>query len=281
MTDRSAFARYDIDQRASSLQGSVLVGSFTEDGPGPHAAVPHRHDFVELVWLSAGSGTHTVDTSEFDVRPRTLHTIAPGEVHCWVPGEVPLEGTIVLFREDFLTGPGGLPARTWVGGMANPDTRTARRIDRMLRELREELAGDAPDRDTVLRFQLSALVTVCSRAAAAETGPRHELAAAFRGLLRERRSTALTVTACARALGVTPNHLTEVVTAATGRTPGALLRASVVLEAQRLLAHTSRSCAQVAASLDFDDPSYFSRYFRRETGTTPSAYRAAVAARIP
>jgi len=273
MARRTAFAEYNIEHRSTTLRGSALVGSFVKDGPGPHTTVPHRHEFVELVWLSSGSGIHTIDTSQFPARPRTLHIIAPGQVHFWTPGDVGLDGTLVLFREDFLTGPGGLPARVWSGGMAVPDALTGERIDRMLRELEIELAGDAPDRDTVVRFQLSALLSVCSRAMVSPAQPRHMLAVAFERHVRTHLSATLTVTDSARALNVTPNHLTDIVTADTGRPPGAIIRASVLLEAQRLLTRTTMSCAQVAAALSFDDPSYFSRFFRRETGLTPSAYR--------
>ncbi|WP_165310679.1 helix-turn-helix domain-containing protein [Microbacterium protaetiae] len=275
MGRRTAFAEYNIEHRWTTLRGSALVGSFVKDGPGPHTTVPHRHDFVELVWLSAGSGTHTIDTSQFPARPRTLHVIAPGQVHFWTPEATAPDGTLVLFQEEFLTGPGGLPARAWDGGMAVPDAATGERIDRMLRELEIELAGAAHDRDTVVRFQLSALLSVCSRAMVSPAQPRHMLAVAFERHVRTHLRATLTVAESARALNVTPNHLTDIVTADTGRPPGAIIRAAVLLEVQRLLTRTDLSCAQVAAALAFDDPSYFSRFFRRETGVTPSAYRVA------
>jgi AraC-like DNA-binding protein/mannose-6-phosphate isomerase-like protein (cupin superfamily) len=273
MSIRTAFAEYNIEQRRTTLRGSALVGSFAEDGPGPHTTIPHRHDFVEIVWVHSGSGTHLIDASEFAARPGTLHIVAPGQVHCWHPDSTDIDGTLVLFREEFLTGPGGLPARTWSGGMATPDDTTAARIDRMLAELREELTGDDDDRDAVVRHQLSALLLVCSREIVAPARPRHVLGVAFQRMVRERRSATLTVAECARRLNVTPNHLNEVVTADTGRTPGAIIRSAVLLEAQRMLARSPLSCAQVASALAFEDPSYFSRFFRRETGVTPSAYR--------
>lgn len=277
MSTQTAFTEYNIEQRRTSLHGSALVGSFVEDGPGPHAGIPHRHDFVELVWLSAGSGTHVVDASEFAAVPGTLHVIAPGQVHYWNPARVALDGTLVLFREDFLAGAGGLPARRWSGGATRPGEATATRIDRMLQELSEEIAADHPDRDTVVRCLLSALVLVCARSTVRPARPLHVLTAAFQRIVSEQRSATLTVTACAQRLNVSANHLTQVVTADTGRTPGAVIRAAVLLEAQRMLARTALSGAQIAAALSFEDPSYFSRFFRREAGMTPSAYRRAQA----
>src|SRR5690625_7743666 len=81
-----AFSEYKIEERESSLHGAVLIGGFSDVGPGEHSSVPHRHTFVELAWLSRGSGTHTIDASMFPVRPRTLHIITPGQVHAWQPG---------------------------------------------------------------------------------------------------------------------------------------------------------------------------------------------------
>ncbi|WP_251438591.1 MULTISPECIES: helix-turn-helix domain-containing protein [unclassified Microbacterium] len=270
-----AFAEYNIEERATTLHGSALVGSFREDGPGPHMTQPHRHDFVELIWISQGSGAHLIDTSEFRVAPRTLHIIAPGQVHCWSPDGQALDGTLVLFREEFLVSAADLPARTIRGGMTVPDAATARRIDRMLEDLRDELDGDAEDRDEVVRYLLSALVTMCARTRIEPARPRHTLARAFLRIVRAEPRATLTVADCARRLNVTGNHLAEVVAADLGRTPSAVIRAAVLLEAERLLCRTALTCAQIAAELDFGDPSYFSRFFRRETGSTPSAYRSA------
>lgn len=275
MSARSAFAEYNIEERSTTLHGSALVGAFSEDGPGPHTTIPHRHDFVELIWISEGSGTHLIDASEFRIAPRTLHIVAPGQVHCWHPDGTPLDGTLVLFREEFLISAADLPARTIRGGMTVPDDMTARRIDRLLDDLREELAGDAADRDEVVRFLLSALLTICARARIEPAGPRHTLAQAFLRMVRDDPHATLAVADCARRLNVTANHLAEVVAADTGRTPSAAIRAAVLLEAKRLLCRTALTCAQIASELRFEDPSYFSRFFRRETGLTPSAYRAA------
>jgi AraC family transcriptional activator of pobA len=52
-----------------------------------------------------------------------------------------------------------------------------------------------------------------------------------------------------------------------------LLDNVLVSRARRMLLYTDESAARVAASLGFEDPSYFSRFFRRETGQTPKEFR--------
>ncbi len=72
---------------------------------------------------------------------------------------------------------------------------------------------------------------------------------------------------------MTTGYLTEAVKAATGRTPGQLVREARTHEAKRLLAHTGLTVRQVAARVGMADPAYFCRFFRRETGLSPGAFR--------
>ena len=51
----------------------------------------------------------------------------------------------------------------------------------------------------------------------------------------------------------------------------------LMLEARRLLAYTSMPVAQVAEQLGYADPAYFSKFFARAVGQTPTTYRSLVA----
>ena len=78
----------------------------------------------------------------------------------------------------------------------------------------------------------------------------------------------------ARQLGITPTQLNRVCRQLTGRPALALLHARVLLEAQRDLAYTTLSIKQVGLGLGFGDAGYFTRFFQRATGATPSRWRA-------
>jgi AraC-like DNA-binding protein len=60
-------------------------------------------------------------------------------------------------------------------------------------------------------------------------------------------------------------------------TPAAYKDIDAVMEAQRDLAYTTLSVKQIALGLGFADAGYFSRFFLRQTGHTPSAWRALAA----
>lgn len=83
--------------------------------------------------------------------------------------------------------------------------------------------------------------------------------------------------ALAAALGITPTQLNRVCHQVLGHSALGVLHGRLVLEAQRDLAYTTLSVKQIALGLGFADAGYFSRFFLRQTGHTPSAWRALAA----
>jgi AraC-like DNA-binding protein len=79
----------------------------------------------------------------------------------------------------------------------------------------------------------------------------------------------------AKYLHVTADHLGAVVRDQTGRTPGDIIRERLLLEAKRLLVHTSMNISEIAYALNFEDPAYFSRFFRRLVAKAPGDFREA------
>jgi AraC-like DNA-binding protein len=46
-----------------------------------------------------------------------------------------------------------------------------------------------------------------------------------------------------------------------------------MLEAKRLLAHTHKSVKEIGFSLGFQEPTNFTKYFRKHTGLSPVEFR--------
>ena len=76
-------------------------------------------------------------------------------------------------------------------------------------------------------------------------------------------------------LALTPGHLNWLCRQALGRSAGAVVRERLVLEAKRRLLYSDAPVSAIGYGLGFADPPYFTRFFRRETGLTPQAFRAA------
>jgi AraC family transcriptional regulator, transcriptional activator of pobA len=77
----------------------------------------------------------------------------------------------------------------------------------------------------------------------------------------------------AEKLAMTPDRLNDHVKRATGVTAGHLIRQRVLTEAKRQLVFTKQAIHEIAYDLAFSDPSHFARFFRKQTGITPQAFR--------
>lgn len=101
----------------------------------------------------------------------------------------------------------------------------------------------------------------------------YRLTHAFKVLLTERIRQQHRVADYASQLTISPNHLNKVVKETTGKSPTRWIDEALVLEAKVLLSQTASPVATIADQLGFNDPSYFSRLFRRYEGISPLEFR--------
>jgi AraC-like DNA-binding protein len=77
-------------------------------------------------------------------------------------------------------------------------------------------------------------------------------------------------------LHISPNHLNKSVKAATGKSPSRWIDEAIVLEAKVLLYQSQYTIGDIATELGLEDPSYFSRLFKKYEGITPQAFRSRI-----
>lgn len=85
----------------------------------------------------------------------------------------------------------------------------------------------------------------------------------------------ISLTDVARAVNLSPGHLTTVVRHKTGRTVQAWITERRLAEARRLLVNTELTIDRVARLTGYRDPGYFARSFRKHHATTPRGWRRA------
>lgn len=93
------------------------------------------------------------------------------------------------------------------------------------------------------------------------------------GLEKALASPADSVEQMARYAGMSKYHFIREFKKTTGQTPWQYITASKITKAKELLANPEYSIKQIAFELGFKDPNYFSRLFRKHTGTTASEFR--------
>lgn len=77
-------------------------------------------------------------------------------------------------------------------------------------------------------------------------------------------------------LGITEKRLNQILKEKLGKTITELIHARLVLEAKRKLASSESTIKEIAYELQFEGHSYFSRFFKKQTGLTPEDFKKQV-----
>jgi AraC family transcriptional regulator, transcriptional activator of pobA len=248
--------------------------------------MPHRHEFYAIQYVTGGKGNHIIDFSPYPLSPDTLYFISPGQVHFGQFTE-PLEGYVIVFLEEFIWHPGSCSSNIYELSFFHSVSQIptlhlnkseATKIKSYISAIEQEYITNAPDRLPVLRAYLYILMVNIQRLyTAAYPGQNSAKGSPFVRKFKHLVSThCVTETALetyAAKMNVSTGHLSNTIKVLTGQSPGQIIRQEIVLEAKRLLAHTDLTAAEVGYRLNFEDPSYFGRFFKRATGLSPTAFR--------
>jgi len=277
-----------IDQRA---QKDLLIERFASylEKHYSHLHRPHRHSFYHLVLFTKGKGSHTIDFETFSVKPYQIYFMAPGQVHSWhFDGEV--DGYIIHFNEvlfsTFLQNSHYLERFSFFAGKASESicqlptavhSTVASLFETMLREIEQ---GKEQNLD-LIRLKLLELFITVDRSCGGKKGkniPQQKLTLlrSFQQLIDRHFRAIKLPKEYADLLYITPNHLNALCQELVGKTAGDLIRDRVLLEAKRLLTNADMTVTEIAYELNFQDNSYFNRFFKKNIGVTPEEFRKTI-----
>jgi AraC-like DNA-binding protein len=96
----------------------------------------------------------------------------------------------------------------------------------------------------------------------------------FKNLLDDQFKNLKSVAGYAAMMAVSEKKLNKSTLKVLGKSPKVLIDERVVLEAKRLLAHTTSSIKEIGFELGFDEPTNFIKYFRKHVASTPIDFRS-------
>ena len=269
------------------LRSGFVIEPFEESRMwNPVLQHPHYHDFFQ-VSLIRGDACLMHDFRETEVNGTTLFFLSPGEIHAARTKHL-IAGTVISFtREFFGAGPEAsgellldLPffyatdRDPWLI-LSDDEAETAARL---CDELQTEFDQGSPGAAEIIRALLTILLVRARRWYAQESTPPAKSRATtlvrhFQLAIERHFHEWQSLPPYARELGITVNHLNDVVREITGQAAGEHIRQRRLLDAKRFLLHSELTVAEIGYRLGFKDPSYFSRFFRRYQGNTPAEFR--------
>ena len=252
---------------------------------------PHRHDdFYEILFVTKGTGTHTIDFQNYEIKPDAIFFLSPGQIHELALSE-DVQGYIFLFTSSFYhfnkTNPYKLfelPFFYTLGRETPPLYLTEGSdivtLTTLFKNAIQENNHLLADRDEAVRALLDLILIQCKRCYPVQNldekfSKSRILVKRFKQLIEEKCQENLAVKAYAELLGVTPNHLSETVKMITGRTSTDLINDRMMMEIKRMLVHTELTVSEIAYRLNFADQSYFSKYFKKLSLQSPLEFKNA------
>ena len=110
----------------------------------------------------------------------------------------------------------------------------------------------------------------------ADTDTDHEIAVSFRKLIYENITSFLSMDEYCARLNINSKKLTEICKHYLYETPANVIRNIKILEAKRMLANHKITIQEVAYAIGFEQPTYFTKYFKKATGLTPKKFQTSI-----
>ena len=226
-----------------------------------------------FLWFTKGQGRITIAGSTRGYTANNGVFIPPGVMHGFEAGPQ-VFGTAVFFGHA-----SGVALPAQAHHLRIRETFAAQELNVTLDAILREIESGSPGSDRAAMAHLGLLGVWLERQIAKaapdarQPDAAHRLVARYAALMEHDFRSGMGVSDFAGALGVTATHLTRCCRQANGRPASALLHDRVIFEARRMLAETRLPVGEIADTLGFGSPAYFTRAFRHRVGRSPSTFR--------
>ncbi|KSV70249.1 hypothetical protein N183_29375 [Sinorhizobium sp. Sb3] len=252
----------------------------------------HRHEsFFQILYIAGGSGDAVFGNAVHTIEPPMVITVPPGLSHGFRFSR-DIDGFVFTILASHLkTTPG---ERSRLGSfLATPHlTRLDGREDAAyvaatLTRLAREWETNRSNRTDLLDAYLTSVLTLAARLDEASDSrddtadsENEQRVQRFQALLQQHHRSHWPAAAYARELGLSLTHLNRITRVIMGLSAHEMISRKLIGEARRELVFTRASVQEISFRLGFADPAYFSRFFLRQTGMTPRAWRMAERERL-
>jgi AraC-like DNA-binding protein len=249
------------------------------------ASKPHRHSFYQLIWFKK-AGKHYIDYNVIHHPANSLFFINKNQIHYFCSNSAN-EGYLYHFNDFFIE-------------RFNPQLMDRFHISifneigdcfvkfgepeaEKLKAISSFIEAEMKTKEYLYKEQVFSLfqtiLFVVERANSKKGIAEYEndvdfaLAVRFSNLVTKNIKEFLGIEKYAAQLLTNPKKLSASCKKHLMDTPASIIKQKKVLEAKRMLANQKVAIKEIAYSLGFEDPTYFTKYFKKSTGLTPKDFQ--------
>ncbi|WP_293308625.1 helix-turn-helix domain-containing protein [Pedobacter sp. UBA5917] len=241
--------------------------------------------FIKILFVKKGAKA-TVDFKDYELEKDSVFFINAGQYFAF---DANCEGIMLFYNRDFycveihdkeVACDGILFHNVYEIPVIELDDIHSVLFNQIFLEIRSELDLQDTAMEEMVRTLLKQLIIKSTRiwkhehhVSSEEARQDLEFSRNFSQLVEWNYTRYHTVAEYADLLKVTPKILSKRISKQSKDTPNDLIKNRIILEAKRLLVHTTLSVKEIAYKLSYDDPSYFIRLFTKQAATPPQQFR--------
>lgn len=255
-----------------------------------------RLNTYTLLWITSGNGAVNADFNKYHFQNNTLLSFSPHQpFHLKL--NTKLEGTVIQFHPDFfcifkhqkeVACDGVLFNNIYDPPLLKLNDATSNKFEMLTQQMREEMQNPELAQYELLISYLKIFLITASRlknSFEAEVQKPQEsiddnnepfILQKLKDYINIHYKTKHTASEYAELLTVSTKSLGRLTKDYFNKTLTDLISERIIIEAKRELYLTNKSVKEIAFELGYEDPYYFSRFFKKNAQVSPQVYRETV-----
>lgn len=234
-------------------------------------------DYHFFIYLNEGNFTQQTSITTYHVKAPSILYVPSGEVFSIHAINSSLKGYYILIDQKVIS---SLIGKVEFSDLQSIETLTllntadSNWMDSICKLIFEEISSSTPNRKIgtgLLQAFLHKLVALND--GRKSLSRNEELANKFKQLVFKHYKSQKSVDFYASELGLSNNYLNRCVKSQFNKSCKQLIQETSILQSQVLMFESSLDISEIAFKVGFEDPSYFSRVFKKVTGQTPMHFQ--------
>ena len=246
--------------------------------------LPHQLKFYNLIFFTQGKGRHFIDFNWFPVQENSLVYLTKEQVNAFdFSGN--LNGFCIIFTEQYFVNcfsnlPEDFVFRLFNPQLFSPILQIPKQSDfkTYFKLLKQEFNNTEPfNQKTIIESLFLILISKAEDLKKRQTfhigdSSKIKIFQKFTSLLESHLSKSRSANFYAKELTITYKHLNTICKELVNKTAKTVIDDFVILQAKRNLINSNLKITELAYKLGFEDPTNFSKYFKKYTGLTPNSF---------
>jgi len=275
---------FGMDFFADTFEAKEIV--LLDDTKAGSQGVPIHFNYYALFLRIHGETKRTINQFNYHIEPRSLQLVNPGSIYSFKDTTHASRTYVLLFDKAFIEEDS--LARETQDDLLSFHRKCQQDIVlntteyaealHLYEQLSIELRTKKDDYKTVTKMLINQLLFLLKREklhfGLKQNHTRaEEICSEFLILIEEHYWQKKSVKAYAALLGITPKHLSETVKSTLHHSALYYIHVRIIKEIQYLLCFGEMSIKQISYALHFETVSQLGRFFKRQQGMSPKAYR--------